>query len=396
MRRSPLVALALVATTIGGLAPAAAVPAAAPDHRTRALDGAPASRTEVLSRVAAGPEGTAGLPTSPDFYDRVAGAGRYETAVEVSRRLVCDTGDPGCTDFNSPDLPLQAVFVASAQTFPDALGAGPVAAGLGPLLLVPASGTVPAVVRAELARIDPPVIHVVGGTGAVSDGVAAQLAPYAGAGGVQRIAGSSRYDTAARLARVNDELWRAEDADGDGVADGVGLDTVVLASGETFADALAGGGAAANSRGSLMLVTKAALPATTKAALQAIAPRRVVILGGTGVVSAGVESAVRAALPGRKVVRAAGAGRYDTAIALSKQVFPAGSQEAFVVNALNFPDALASAPLAGYWNASTLLTAGPCVTAATRAEASRLDPVYVDALGGTAVVSDAALHLVTC
>ena len=88
--------------------------------------------------------------------------------------------------------------------------------------------------------------------------------------------------------------------------------------------------------------------------------------------------------------------RFGTAIALSKMVFPSGANELFLVNGLNFPDALASAPSAGFWGASTLLAKSTCVTTGTRTESSRLNPQRVTAFGGTAVVSDNALHLGTC
>ena len=195
-----------------------------------------------------------------------------------------------------------------------------------------------------------------------------------------------------------------QDDDGDGMPDLHGLDTVVIASGEGFADALAGGGAAANSRGSLLLTKRTSLPAETRAALQEVNPPEVIILGGTGAVSAGVEASVRSAVPSATVTRVGGPNRFATAIALSQKVFsgvaggvfPGVANEVFLVNGFNFPDALASAPAAGYWHASTLPTATACVTSATQAEASRLDPFFVAALGGTGVVSDDALFLNVC
>ena len=67
------------------------------------------------------------------------------------------------------------VYVASGTSFPDGLSAGPVA-GMrgGPLLLVP-SGALPSVVAAELKRLDPTTVVLVGGTGVVSDTVRNQI-----------------------------------------------------------------------------------------------------------------------------------------------------------------------------------------------------------------------------
>ncbi|MGC1208407.1 MAG: S8 family serine peptidase, partial [Ornithinimicrobium sp.] len=97
-----------------------------------------------------------------------------------------------------------------------------------------------------------------------------------GAPEVGRIAGLNRYDTAAKIAL---------EYPGD-------PDTVFISSGSSFADALSGSSAAANSKmpstlesGSLaapILLTKPnVLPRETVAALEAIEPSQIVILGGT-------------------------------------------------------------------------------------------------------------------
>ena len=89
------------------------------------------------------------------------------------------------------------VYVATGENFPDALGAGPVAAIVkGPILLV-AQNSIPGETAAELTRLAPDRIVIVGGTAVVSSSVEAGLVAYAPT--VERIAGANRYDTAARL-----------------------------------------------------------------------------------------------------------------------------------------------------------------------------------------------------
>jgi putative cell wall-binding protein len=412
MRRATLAALGVALTVGAGMSPATAAPSA-PDDSDALVKALTSSVRNTggahvaPSRAQTVPDVGNALPS--DEYFRIAGSNRYATAVEVSSFMVCSptTATVDCDADGYPlggvDNPVTTVFVANGLDFPDALGAGPLAMGIGPLLLVPPTGTVPTVVKNELARIDPTEIVIFGGTGAVSASVEAQLSAY---GTTFRIAGANRYETAAEATRINDEIWRDQDGDDvDDLPDGHGLDTVVLASGLGFADALSGGGAASNSRGSLMLTAKSSLPAATKSALQDIAamprpvgaaPMRVIILGGTGVITASVESAVKAAVPGATVTRAAGSDRFGTAIALSKKVFPTTASEVFVVNGFNFPDALASAPLAGLWGASTLLAKKDCTTSGTRAEASRLDPSYVTGFGGEGVLAVEAIFLDVC
>ena len=406
MRRQHLAAAGAVLAlglTLGAV-PASADPGSLGSSSRSDQLGLKRSATLDKARAGAGSvERSADIPPyDGDYYFRIHGSNRYATAVQASYEIVCGpteepTTERPCYLGGVGQDPVEVVFVANGVDFPDALGAGPVAAGLGPLLLVPPTGTVPTVVKNELNRIKPKYIVIFGGTGAVSQGVEDQLKPYAPEG-VDRIAGSNRFDTAAQAAIVNDQLWRNNDEDDVPGPDNIGIDTIVLASGAGFADALGGGGAAANSRGSLMLTAKDSLPAPTKAALQQIKPKRVIVLGGTGVVSTAVENAVRAALPApaTTVVRAAGSNRFGTAIALSKVVFPTGAPEVFVVNGFNFPDALASAPAAGVWGASTLVSNATCVPSGIRAEADRLDPVYVTGFGGEGVLSDNAILLVSC
>ncbi len=85
-----------------------------------------------------------------------------------------------------------------------------------------------------------------------------------------RIAGSNRYDTAAQLAAFNNSP-----------------DTVFLATGLGFADALAGASAAGHLGVPLLLTDTNALPGPTAAKLAAFNPNptRCVVLGGTAVVS---------------------------------------------------------------------------------------------------------------
>jgi len=89
------------------------------------------------------------------------------------------------------------VYVATGEDFPDALGGGPVAAMVkGPLLLV-RQDSIPGETAAELGRLAPDKIVIIGGTAVISAGVEAGLGAFATT--VERIAGVNRYDTAAQL-----------------------------------------------------------------------------------------------------------------------------------------------------------------------------------------------------
>lgn len=320
----------------------------------------------IAAALVAGALAVQAVAASAATTSRLAGADRYATAVAISKK-----------HFASP---VDRVVVASGQDFPDALGAGPFAAHFGvPLLLVPKDGTLPSSVATEISRLKPSSIEVVGGTGAVSDDMLDQLDDRVPSPGrAWRWSGGDRYETAARLA------YGAEPGS-----------TVFVASGTGFADALGGGAAAAHLNGALVLTKPTQLPPSVTTVLQSVKPAQVVVLGGTGAVSSGVERQIREAVPTASVSRSAGADRYATAAAVSRATFPSATT-VYLAAGSSFPDALAGAPAAGSVGAPLLLTAKSCAPAATRAEVTRLGATRIVALGGTGVVSDAALALKPC
>ncbi|SES42880.1 Putative cell wall-binding protein [Pedococcus cremeus] len=320
----------------------------------------------IAAALVAGALAVQAVAASAATTSRLAGPDRYATAVAISKKHFAG--------------PVDRVVVASGQDFPDALGAGPFAAHFGvPLLLVPKDGSLPSSVATELSRLKPSSIEVVGGTGAVSDDMLAQLDDRVPSPGrAWRWSGGDRYETAARLA------YGAEPGS-----------TVFVASGTGFADALGGGAAAAHLNGALVLTKPTQLPPSVTTVLQSVKPAQVVVLGGTGAVSSAVERQIRAAVPTANVSRSAGADRYATAAAVSRATFPSATT-VYLAAGSSFPDALAGAPAAGSVGAPLLLTAKSCAPAATRAEITRLGATRIVALGGTGVVSDAALALKPC
>lgn len=178
-------------------------------------EGAVASATVSAARAAAGGDSVR--------VRRLAGTDRYATSVAVAALFGADR--PGAV-------------LASGETFPDGVSAGPVAAALrGPLLLTPRLTLHPQV-RTELARLSPDRVVVAGGTGAV--GLASQLGAESATGvEAERAAGTDRYATSSALARVVTDL---RPGTGAWVATGTG-----------FADALVGGVGAAAERGPVLL-----------------------------------------------------------------------------------------------------------------------------------------------
>ncbi len=90
--------------------------------------------------------------------DRLAGPSRIDTAVVISRAAFPDAAVPDAAE---------AVYLARADVFADALAAG--ALTDGPILIVPSCGEVPPVVASEIARLGPSEVVALGGPAAVCD-----------------------------------------------------------------------------------------------------------------------------------------------------------------------------------------------------------------------------------
>ena len=309
--------------------------------------------------VDAGWHGTLATATVPLVVSgppvaRLSGGDRYATAAAISAGW-------------APGVPV--VYVATGLNFPDALAGAAAAGALGAPLLLVAGTSVPPATAAELARLKPERIIILGGPGVVSDGVAGTLSYYS-SGGVFRLSGGDRYATAAAISAG----WAP------------GVPVVYVATGLNFPDALAGAAAAGALGAPLLLVAGTSVPPATAAELARLKPERIIILGGPGVVSDGVAGTLSYYSSGG-VFRLSGGDRYATAAAISAGWAP-GVPVVYVATGLNFPDALAGAAAAGALGAPLLLVAGTSVPPATAAELARLKPERIIILGGPGVVSD--------
>ncbi|HEY8800856.1 MAG TPA: cell wall-binding repeat-containing protein, partial [Candidatus Limnocylindrales bacterium] len=198
--------------------------------------------------------------------ERQSGVNRYATAASVSSH----TFDPG----------VPVVYIATGLNFPDALAAAAAAGTLGGPVLLVTQASIPLATQTELSRLQPGHIIVAGGTGVVSNGVATQLIAYT-SGGVERQSGANRYATAASVSSHT-------------FAPGVPI--VYVATGLNFPDALAAAAAAGRLGGPVLLVGPTSIPADTQAELTRLKPGRIVVAGGTGVVSDAVLSQLAAYL----------------------------------------------------------------------------------------------------
>ena len=194
---------------------------------------------------------------------RVAGKSRFDTAVKIAEALE-----------ETRNSVTEEIFFASAETYADALSASTAAAVKGaPILYLSKDGTLNPDTAAYLESLKEQnsikTAYVIGGTGAVSDEMLKAVEEALGTK-PERIAGQNRYETCIA---VNEKF-----------KDVLTGNSVCVATGKDFPDALAGGVFAALYKAPLLLAAGGLSEAQTKF-LQDKGAENIYVFGGTGAVS---------------------------------------------------------------------------------------------------------------
>lgn len=189
---------------------------------------------------------------------------------------------------------------------------------------------------------------------------------------VDRIAGTNRYGTASAVARA----WSGP------------VDLVYVVSGRTYPDALAASAKAGRDSAPVLLTDKNSIPSETQSALRRLDPRRIVVSGGTAVVTDATLRQLGSYSRSGTATRVAGTNRYKTSAALAKDYAP-GISRVYLASGEDFPDALSAAPLAGIHNAPLLLTRSGGLDSAVAAQLRRIKPREVIVVGNSTAISTA-------
>lgn len=300
----------------------------------------------------------------------IEGADRYGTAIRTSQVAFPKGAD-------------EAV-ICRGDLWADVSGGSALAGAIdGPLLLT-LPGELADGLIAELERLGVTHVYILGSERAISADVADDLAAaLGGADAVTRIGGTNRYATAGAVAERTVELLDAL-----GRYEG----KVLLATGESFPDAIAAGPLAARLSRPIVLTEPDALSDEASEALAAINAEDVRILGGTGAVSAAAAGQV-AMVPGvTNVARLQGADRYLTSIAIAEYGVSEGLEwnGVAVAAGTNFPDALAGGVMQGRFNSVVLLSRPNALPTPVYdvLHAHRTEIGFCRILGGAAAVSE--------
>lgn len=290
--------------------------------------------------------------------ERIGGLDRVETAALLAQRFIkADT-----------------VVLVKSTDYPDALTAAPLADQLSGPMLLTGSTSLPSDTAAEITRLQPTQVVVVGGPASIDDGVLDDVAALLPAGStVDRIGGIDRYETATLIAA---EITQDSTAQ------------MFLATGQDFPDALVLSALAARENAPLLLTRQGELPTVTEAFLTSAAYDDLYAAGGTATISDAVLTEA-AGLGGATATRYAGADRYETAADILAQ-FPAEGR-VMVATGETFPDALTAVPVAGRTGAGIALSRTDEVPANVMTEIERLTTGFsfpmISIVGGEASLS---------
>ncbi len=194
---------------------------------------------------------------------------------------------------------------------------------------------------------------------------------------IESVQGVNRYETAVSASRS-------------AFATGT-VDTVIIASGENWPDALGASALAGVVGGPVLLTHPAKFPVEVRDEIARLGAHNVIVVGGPPAVSDDVLLAIDA-LESIEATRLSGADRYATAARVAEETVrrldAAGGYDGtvFVTTGANFPDALAASPLAAKSGWPILLTKSDTLGPETAAALSSTGATRAIVLGSTNAV----------
>ena len=295
---------------------------------------------------------------------RLSGINRIETSIAIAKEIYKD---------KAPD----AVVLATANNFPDALaGSGLAYKYNAPLLLVDTtvnnSKNVLNYITTNLVKNKN--IYVLGGADVVSKEIADYLITkdYK----IIRLEGKDRYETNQKIVNYMN------------IPKGT---SIVLATGDSFADALSISSIAAIKGFPILLNSKDNLLANVSNDITNIQPTTVYLIGDTGVLSTNIETQIKHLNSNTKIVRLGGLTRYDTSMKIL-EYFNLSTTTVTVATGLNFPDALSGSVLAARKNCGVLLVDNKDVTK-QKELLNKQNITNIIVFGGDDVVSNTIANL---
>jgi YVTN family beta-propeller protein len=264
-----------------------------------------------------------------DPTERVGGRSRLETARLAAAETYPDGAD--------------TVVLGRADDYADALTGGPLSAHLNAPLMLTARDGLSSETAGQIADLGASNAVLLGGPEALSPQVAEDLQQQGVS--TRRVAGPSRYATAAAVAEELPDSGEVFVAEGDDPDPSRG-----------FPDAVSASGIASTQTRPVLLATTDTLPPATAQALE----------GGTDATIVGGPTAISDDVAGKvdqnsaETTRLAGANRYATSAAVAEEAVARGISPAttWAATGRDFPDALVAGAAAGSDNGLLVLVDG--------------------------------------
>lgn len=256
--------------------------------------------------------------------DRICGDDRIGTAVKLSKKT---------HRFRS-----KSALIVNKDKFSDALVSIPLAHQLDAPILFTGSRDLPEATLEEIERLKVKDVYLVGSNQSISKSVESILSSKVEK--ISRFAGDDRYDTARLLA---EKVRRSGNKN-----------TILIASGENFSDALSISSVATKKDAAILLSKKDDLSKSTKKAIASWKPLQVIIAGGEQSVSnivkfdikygfdTGIEHLSNEVYKGaREIRRLCGKNRYESSVEIAKYQYPNATLGIYV-SGNNFADSISA------------------------------------------------------
>lgn len=182
----------------------------------------------------------------------------------------------------------------------------------------------------------------------------------------QRLSGVTRYETSIQISKQG---WK------------VSSDSIILASGNSFADALCAAPLAKLKNAPILLTAGNGLEAEVKAEIQRLGAKTIYIIGGTGVISTAEETALSSIASSERI---AGVNRYETSVKVAEKL--GYVSQISVATGENFADALSIASIAAQEGMPILLTQKDTIPESLQQYIKNQSITKSFIIGGTAVI----------
>lgn len=192
---------------------------------------------------------------------RLSGKNRYDTCDLIFNELNVSTGTP--------------MVIVNESSFADALSISSPASIKGYPIFLSGSSNLPDNIKNRIKTVKPSDVYIIGGEGALSKNIEKEISKLNSSTKITRLSGKNRYDTSLKI----NQFFNLNES-------------VVLATGENYPDALSGCVLAADLNGSILLVNDNTFNGQLKF-IDKDKTDSIIILGGIKVISSKVENATK-------------------------------------------------------------------------------------------------------